>query len=85
MNASLEELIEALKRSSRGELVSLDHARSLRFCHPEASINEFANECWRRLVNFCDDEDIRSRDPAYDNQMKEEMCWRAQELSERSS
>jgi hypothetical protein len=85
VHAALAELIEALKRASTGELVSLDYARAIRFRHPEASINEFANECWRRLVNFCDDEDIRSRDPAYDNQMKQEMRWRAQELSERSS
>lgn len=83
MNGALQELTDALKRASRGELVSLDHARSLKCHHPEASIDEFANECWRRLVNFCDDEDIRSRDPAYSNQMKQEMRWRAQALLER--
>lgn len=85
MNAELQELIECLRRASRGELISLDEARSIRFCHPDTSINKFADECWRRLVNFSDDEDIRSRDPTYDTQMRQEMCWRAQALSERAS
>lgn len=85
MTEALQELIEALQRASRGESIHLDEARSIRFCHPDASIDKFANECWRRLVNFSDDEDIRSRDAAYDNQMRQEMGWRAQQLSERIS
>lgn len=76
-------LIEALRHASKGEEVSLEEARSIRFRHPNASIDNFANECWRRLINFSDDEDIRSRDIAYDEQMRHEMGWRAQELSER--
>ncbi len=32
-------------------------------------------------MHFADDADIRSRDSAYDGQLKQEMTWRAQELT----
>jgi hypothetical protein len=55
-------LIDALERAAKGEPVSEEHVRSLRFDSSTASIRKRANESWRRLLHFLGDLDVRTRD-----------------------
>ena len=81
MTNGIEELKEALDRAAEGGEVRMEEARSLRFVCSNDQTKRFAEQCWRRLINFVDDVDIRSNDTEYDRQMKEEMLWRADKLA----
>ncbi|MFK4506322.1 hypothetical protein LPJ38_30485 [Bradyrhizobium daqingense] len=81
MAAGIDPLIQALQRAASGETIDVEYARTLKFDVQDANVGEAAARSWSRLVNFADDIDIRSEDPDYDKQMKEEMEWRWRELS----
>ena len=81
MTDGVRELIKALQLAAAGNSVSMDHVRSLNLGSTDDAIEKAATQSWRRLKNFIDDQDIRSRDSAYDGQLKQEMMWRAQELT----
>jgi hypothetical protein len=73
-------LIETVERAAAGENIDVQYVRTLRFETADDTVEKAAVESWRRLVHFADDIDIRSQDPGYDEQMKDEMRWRANEL-----
>jgi hypothetical protein len=73
-------LIETLERAAAGENIDVHYVRTLRFEAADDTVAKAAVEAWRRLAHFADDIDIRSGDPGYDEQLKDEMRWRANEL-----
>jgi hypothetical protein len=82
MNNDLTELIEQLRQAAEGISMNMETARQVRWQTSDRLLDRVANESWLRLKNFIDDCDTRSRDRAYDDQMKNEMRWRAEELTE---
>jgi hypothetical protein len=81
MAEGLQELVRALQLAAAGNSVPLEYVRSLKFGSTDELVERAATQSWRRLVHFADDTDIRSKDGAYDDQLKQEMMWRAQELA----
>ena len=82
MSNDLTELIQRLRQAADGHIVDMETARKIRWVTSDEVLDRVANESVLRLKNFIDDEDIRSRDRSYDDQMKNEMLWRAEELTE---
>jgi hypothetical protein len=78
----IDKLLETLERAAAGENIDVQYARTLKFEVLDDTVSKAATESWRRLVHFADDIDIRSKDPDYDRQMKEEMGWRGRELAD---
>ncbi|MET4150116.1 MULTISPECIES: hypothetical protein [unclassified Bradyrhizobium] len=81
MTIGVDKLVHALQRAASGENVDVEYARTLEFDTQDGNVRKAAFESWRRLVNFADDIDIRSKDPHCDKQMREEMEWRWRELT----
>ncbi|WP_448031048.1 hypothetical protein [Bradyrhizobium liaoningense] len=81
MAAGIDALIQALQRAASGENIDIEYARTLEFDIQDGNLSKAASRSWSRLVNFADDIDIRSKDPDYDKQMREEMEWRWRELT----
>lgn len=81
MAAGIDTLIQALQRAASGENIDVEYARTIEFDLHEGNLSKAASKSWNRLVNFADDIDIRSKDPDYDKQMREEMEWRWRELA----
>ena len=75
------ELVDVLIQAAGGNDVSLEHVKKLRFSSTDKDIEKLATESWLRLKNFLDDVDIRSSDPEYDAQLKQEMKRRAEKLA----
>src|SRR5215212_9219073 len=73
----IDKLIEVLERAAAGQNIDVQYLRTLRLESLDESLEKAAVTSWRRLVHFADDSDIRSSDAGYDEQMKEEMAWRA--------
>ena len=82
MNDDLTDLITQLKRAADGDSVEEEYVSRVAWHTSDVLLNRLATTSWLRLKNFIDDDDIRSREPAYDRQMKNEMKWRAEELVE---
>ena len=82
MNDDLTELIEQLRKAADGHSLDRETVRRVRWQTSDKLLDQVATTSWLRLKNYIDDCDIRSRDPAYDSQMKSEMRWRAEELAE---
>jgi hypothetical protein len=78
----VDKLLETLERAAAGENIDVGYVRALRFETSDQGAEKVATESWRRLVHFAGDIDIRSKDPDYDKQMREEMEWRARQLGE---
>ena len=80
MSQGIDRLIETLERAAADEDIDVQYIRTLRFETADTLVEKAALESWRRLVHFADDIDVRSEDRSYDEQMKDEMRWRAKEL-----
>jgi hypothetical protein len=80
MVGDMDQLIECLERAAAGRDVHIDAVKDLRFDWKDGELGKAALESWRRLVHFATDADIRSKDPDYDDRMRQEMAWRASEL-----
>jgi len=80
VSQGIDKLIETLKRAAADESIDVQYVRTLRFETADTLVEKAALESWRRLVHFADDIDIRSGDRSYNEQMKNEMRWRAKEL-----
>jgi uncharacterized protein len=74
------DLISALERAAAGEEVSVETAINAHWPSVGRDGDKKAEQSRRRLINYADDEDIRSRDLEYARSFREEMRWRADEL-----
>lgn len=80
MTEGINKLIETLKRAASGENIDVQYVRTITFDPKDRIVEKAANTSWMRLRHFADDIDIRSRDPDYEKQMRQEMDWRWREL-----
>ena len=80
MNNELTELVGVLRQAADGTKLDIETVRQIRWQTSDELVDRVASESWLRLKNFVDDQDLRSRDASYNEQMKSEIRWRAEEL-----